>query len=292
MGHQLNYLQEVNDKILNLKKNELINVLTKFIVSDSHKLIEESVRNEYQLKVIKFEFDTPFSFSYVAYEGSNLIPAEHKSNFTDLDLKKEWRELRQIFEDIGFIQGPDGDEWFNTETFDLINESELCKYMELNWFSECWKEAKLNASREDNKYLKLRCFFIEHDVFGGIDADNGRLKTEEEIKIILMKEGLYLEPVYESQFRVHKNNRIDLWGELLESFESFETAFNYINNILKQSEDDFAHEDYLIRKWRKINGVNGQDKWILDSTFEKKFLSPQTAKGLLYTRKEFEQLKK
>ncbi|MDG4717333.1 hypothetical protein [Winogradskyella marincola] len=291
MGNQLNYLQEVNDIILNPKKKELIDILVNFIKTDFELLINESARDRYELEVVTFEFDKPFSFSYVAYPGSNLIPNEYTTINSDFELETHWDELEKIFKDKGFIQGPDGDEWFNTETFDLISEWELCRYMECNWFSDCWKEAKRIASRPNYIYSKLRCFFVEHDVFGGIDADNGRFKTEKEIKATLIKEGLYIEPIYESQFKVHKNDRKELWGTVLESFENFTLAFEYLDNILKKSNDEFAHEDYLIRKWRKIDN-NGQEKWILDSSFEKKFLGSRTAKGLLYTRKEYEELNK
>jgi hypothetical protein len=260
-----------------------------FINIDSKLLINESVRDKYELKVVTFEFDTPFSFSYVAYPSSNLIPNEYTSRNTDFELKTHWDELKQIFKDKGFIQGPES-EWFNMETFDLIDEWELCRYMECNWFSDCWKEAKIIASRPNYNHSKLRCFFVEHDVFGGIDADRGRLVTEQEITNILKKENLYIEPVYESQYRIHKINRKEMYGDLIKSFENFTDAFNYLNNLLEDSDDDFAHEDFFIKKWRKISGVNGEDKWIMDLNFEKKFMSSKTAKGLLYKRKEYEQL--
>jgi hypothetical protein len=206
MSAVIEYLEEVNEIILNPLKKEFTDVLVNFIVNDAETLIDAAVRDQYELQVINVEFDIPFSFSYVAYAGSNIIPREHTSENILIDLEVDTNVFDRLLEEKGFILGPDAEEWFNTTTLESINDWELKRTMESLWFSDCWKEAKRIALHQNTNASKLRCFFIEHDNFGGIDADSGEFLTEKEILQVLKKEGLYNEPKYDTQFCVYRSN--------------------------------------------------------------------------------------
>ena len=64
---EITNLNEVKNKILEPRKELLIDVLVNFIENSSKSLIKESVKDLYELRVVNFEFDQPFTFSYVAY---------------------------------------------------------------------------------------------------------------------------------------------------------------------------------------------------------------------------------
>lgn len=269
--NEVTYLDEVKTKILDPRREKLIEVLVNFIDTYSKNLIKEPVRSLYELKVVKFEFDQPFSFSYVAYSGCGLIPSECTNRLTE-NLKiedAEYGELEEIFEGLGF-ESSDDVEWFNEKTAEYFNQHELCKKMECLWFHECWQIAKEKTLAAVN----FRCFLIGHDDFGGIDADNGMFMTEKEIKKSLALDGLYSAPVYESKYIVHKNDSVQGWGTMIETFTDLELAFEYLKSIVHKSNEENAGKLFLIRKWLKMPIVEqGQNPWVTDTGFGKKFIN-------------------
>lgn len=265
------YLDEVQSKILDPRRALLIEVLVHFIDHSSKSLIKESVQDLYALRVVNFEFDQPFTFRYVASSACSHIPFECTNTIVD-HLKVEGAEygaLEEIFEAIGF-ETEDGVEWFNEETSECFNAHELCKKMESLWFNECWQAAKQKAMTPVN----YRCFLIEHDDFGGIDADKGIFMTEKEIRNSLVLDGSYIAPAYESKYTVHKNDRAQVWGTILETFSDVELAFEYLKSIVGKTNEENANQLYLIRKWLKMPMVvAGQDPWVIDTAFGKQFIS-------------------
>lgn len=271
MEHEIIYLDEVKTRILDPRKEALIEVLVSFIDNSSKSLIKEQVRNLYELNVVKFEFDKPFSFSYVAYSDCSIIPSEFTNTIT-VNLKIEeakYGELEEIFEELEF-ESSDVVKWFNKKTSEYFNEHELCRNMECIWFHESWQIAKMRALNSIN----VRCFFIEHDYFGGIDADSGIFMSEKEIKKSLAVDGFYIPPVYESKYIIHKNDSMHVWGTQIETFMDFDLAFEYLKTFVNKSDNENASKIYLIRKWLKMPYVSqGEDPWVIDTEFEKKFLN-------------------
>lgn len=270
MEKEITYLEEVKTRILEPRKEALIKVLCDFIDKSSESLIKEEVKNLYELKVVKFEFDQPFSFSYVAYSDCSHIPFEFTNRIIDnLEIEDaEYGELEEIFEEFGF-ESSDDIEWFNEKTSEYFNQHVLCRKMECLWFYECWQIAKEKTITKVN----FRCFFIEHDDFGGIDADSGIFMTENEIKKSLALDGLYIAPIYESKYIVHKNDGVQGWGTMIETFTDFELAFEYLKSIVNKTNEENADKLFLIRKWLKMPIVEqGQDPWVIDTEFGKKFI--------------------
>ena len=269
--NEIIYLDKVKTKILEPRRELLIEVLVNFIDESSKHLIEESVQNLYDLKVVNFEFDQPFTFSYVASSGCSHIPFEYTNRIIDnLEIENaEYGELEKIFEELGF-ETEDGVEWLNTETTECFNEHELCKKMECLWFYECWQSAKEKSISSVN----YRCFLIEHDDFGGIDADSGIFLTEKEIRKSLAIDGSYIAPIYESKYIVYKNDRVEIWGTIIETFSDFDLAFECLKSVINKSDDDDADKLYLIRKWIKMPIVEpGNNPWVIDTDFGKKFIN-------------------
>ena len=190
--NEITSLNEVKNKILEPRKELLIGVLVNFIENLSKSLIQESVKDLYQLRVVNFEFDQPFTFSYVASSGCSHIPLEYTNRIVEnLEIEiAEYGELEEIFEELGFKTEDDID-WFKEETSDYLNPHVLCKTMECLWFHECWVIAKERATTDVN----YRCFLIEHDDFGGIDADTGILMTDKEIRKSLIADGSIITPI-------------------------------------------------------------------------------------------------
>lgn len=268
---EITNLDKVESIILNPRREKLIEVLMNFIENSSKCLIKESVKDLYELRVVNFEFDQPFTFSYVASSGCSHIPLESTNTIVDnLEIEDaEYGELEKIFEELGF-ETEDDVEWFNEETSECFNQHELCKKMECLWFYECWNAAKEKAITS----VKYRCFLIEHDDFGGIDADTGVFMTDKEIRKSLIGDGSYIAPIYESKYIVHKNDREQIWGTTIETFSDFDMAFDYLKSVVNKSHEENADKLYLIRKWLKMPIVEqGQDPWIIDTEFGKKYIN-------------------
>ena len=267
---EITNLNKVKIKILEPRKELLIEVLVNFIVNLSKSLIQESVKDLYQLRVVNFEFDQPFSFGYVAYTGCSHIPSEFTNTIVeDLEIEDaEYGALEEIFEELGF-QTEDDIEWFNEETSECFNSYELCKRMECLWFHECWVIAKERASTPVN----YRCFLIEHDNFGGIDADTGIFMTDKEIRKSLIADGSFVAPTYETKYVIHKNDKEEIWGTEIKTFTDFEVAYDFLKSLVNEANDANADKNYLIRKWIKLpKAEQGQYIWVIDTDFGKKFI--------------------
>ena len=267
---EITNLNEVKNKILEPRKELLIDVLVNFIENLSKSLIQESVKDLYELRVVNFEFDQPFTFSYVAYSGCSHIPSEFTETIVDnLEIEDaDYGELEDIFEELGF-ETEDGIEWFNEKTSECFNQHELSKRMECLWFYECWIIAKEKAITDVN----YRCFFIEHDNFGGIDADTGILMTDKEIRKSLIADGSFIAPIYETKYIIHKNDREDIWGTEINTFYDFDEAYELLKSVVNNANEENADKNYLIRKWIKLpKAEQGQYLWVIDTDFGKKFL--------------------
>lgn len=267
---EITNLNEVKNKILEPRRELLIEFLVNFIENLSKSLIQESVQDLYNLKVVNFEFDQPFTFSYVASSGCSHIPFESTNRIVDnLEIEDaEYGELEEIFEELGF-ETEDGGEWFNEETSECFNEHELCRKMECFWFYECWQDAKKKAITSVN----YRCFLIEHDDFGGIDADTGIFMTDKEIRKSLIADGSFIAPIYESKYIIHKKDTKEIGGTEIKAFSDFDEAYQFLKSFVNNSNEENADENYLIRKWKKlpIEG-EGQYLWVIDTDFGKKFI--------------------
>ena len=269
--NEITSLNEVKNKILEPRKELLIGVLVNFIENLSKSLIQESVKDLYQLRVVYFEFDQPFTFSYVASSGCSHIPLEYTNRIVEnLEIEvAEYGELEEIFEELGFKTEDDID-WFKEETSDYLNPHVLCKTMECLWFHECWVIAKERATTDVN----YRCFLIEHDDFGGIDADTGIFMTDKEIRKSLIADGSFIAPIYETKYIVHKNDREQIWGTIIETFSDFDMAYECLKSVVNKADEENSDKLYLIRKWLKMPNVEqGQDPWVIDTEFGKKFIN-------------------
>ena len=268
---EITNLDKVKTRILNPRREKLIEVLVNFIENSSKSLIKESVKDLYELRVLNFEFDQPFTFSYVASSGCSHIPLEYTNTIVDnLEIEDaEYGELEEIFEELGF-ETEDDVEWFNEKTSECFNQHELCKKMECLWFYECWNAAKEKVITSVN----YRCFLIEHDDFGGIDADSGVFMTDKEIRKSLTVDGSYITPIYESKYIIHKNDREQIWGTTIETFSDFDMAFECLKSVVNKAHEENADKLYLIRKWLKMPIIEqGQNPWIIDTEFGKKFIN-------------------
>lgn len=268
--NEITSLNKVKNKILEPRKELLIGVLVNFIENLSKSLIQESVKDLYQLRVVNFEFDQPFTFSYVASSGCSHIPLEYTNRIVEnLEIEvAEYGELEEIFEELGFETEDDID-WFKEETSDYLNPHVLCKTMECLWFHECWVIAKERATIDVN----YRCFLIEHDDFGGIDADTGILMTDKEIRKSLIDDGSIIAPIYETKYIIHKNNRENIWGTEIKTFSDFDEAYEFLKSVVNNSNEENADKNHLIRKWIKLpKAEQGEYVWVIDTDFGKKFM--------------------
>lgn len=268
--NEITSLNDVKNKILEPRKELLIGVLVNFIENLSKSLIQYSVKDLYQLRVVNFEFDQPFTFSYVASSGCSHIPLEYTNRIVEnLEIEvAEYGELEEIFEELRFETEDDID-WFKEETSDYLNPHVLCKTMECLWFHECWVIAKERATTDVN----YRCFLIEHDDFGGIDADTGILMTDKEIRKSLIADGSIIAPIYETKYIIHKNNREDIWGTEIKTFSDFDEAYEFLKSVVNNSNEENADKNHLIRKWIKLpKAEQGEYVWVIDTDFGKKFM--------------------
>lgn len=267
---EITNLNEVKNKILEPRKELLTDVLVNFIENLSKTLIKESVKDLYKLRVVNFEFDQPFTFSYVAYSGCSHIPSEFTNTIVDnLEIEDaEYGELEEIFKELGF-ETEDDIEWFNEKASECFNQYELSKKMECLWFYECWIIAKEKAIANVN----YRCFFIEHDNFGGIDADTGIFMTDKEIRKSLIADGSFISPIYETKYIIHKKDTKEIGGTEIKTFSDFDEAYEFLKSFVDNANEENADKNYLIRKWKKLPlEEQGKYLWVIDTDFGKKFI--------------------
>jgi hypothetical protein len=162
------------------KKEILVPLLVDFIKNKAPQLIE----NSEDLRVITFEYDMPFDFAYVAYPDPNIIPQDHWLDQFTIDASEDDDDerLESVLAGNDIVQDDDLG-WVKKDTSKEIDMWEINKELEHKFFAECWQTAKAQTGS------KYRCFFLEHDVYRGIDADTGKEIESEEIPDVLTKEG-------------------------------------------------------------------------------------------------------
>jgi hypothetical protein len=63
-----------------------------------------------------------------------------------------------------------------------------------------------------------------------------------------------------------------------------------LQEIIKKSDDDFAHEDFFITKWELIIDHDGAKSWQENLKFGRQYSGfKKKGKGLLFTRKEYQE---
>ncbi len=178
MKHFEKLNEDFKTNFLNSKEEKLTNLLVKFISEDAQKLIS----NPEQLSVFAFEFDTPFGFSYVGYPESSIVSQKYWLDTIIISIEEEedLETIETIFERNEYFS--DDEVWEHQPSGYYIEEWDFFKTMELELFKNAWQKAK---TKTQSNY---RCFFYEHDVYSGIDADTGKKASADDVIDILNKE--------------------------------------------------------------------------------------------------------
>lgn len=169
--------KDIQEQFLNFKKEKMVSLLVDFIENKAPLLIE----NPEDLRVVTFEVDRPFDFIYGAYPDPNVIPQGYWLTQFVIDAGEEDddEKLEAILANNNLN---DDGEWIDMETDEDIELWEIYDGLEKGFFSECWQLAKSQTSSN------LRCFFLEHDVYRGIDADTGKEIEDNQIIDVLKSE--------------------------------------------------------------------------------------------------------
>ncbi|KAA1244551.1 hypothetical protein [Aquimarina sp. RZ0] len=93
------------------------------------------------------------------------------------------------------------------------------------------------------------------------------------------------------QYRLYKEAFNDgeefIEEELIDRFPKSDDSHKSMKNIISNSDDDFAHEDYFVSKWELEENSEGVLEWCPDNVFGKQRAKPRNGKGLLYTRTSY-----
>lgn len=173
--------EEIFNKIVKPKKNDLIKLLIEFINIHSIKLIDEPDK----LKVVAFEYEMPFEFYYVGYPESEIIAQDYWNNHHHIDLSddNDHDDISCIFEKYGFklVEG-ESFHWENEANGEYIEADFIFEKLEYDMFHEAWVESKKMTNSH------YRCFFFQHDSYHGIDADTRKEASSANVIEILDKE--------------------------------------------------------------------------------------------------------
>ncbi|MFK7969284.1 MAG: hypothetical protein AB8F95_02905 [Bacteroidia bacterium] len=175
-------IESIKKKFLQPKKEILSGLLIDFIQNKTTTIISEPAH----LIAINVEFDTPFNFGYVIYPDLATLPEGVSFDTVIISCAEDgdWGNLSDILNNNGYEEVDDV--WENKETADYFEEWDFYKALELDFFHQAWTDAKKKTDS------KLRCFFFEHDVFAGVDADTGKAASMEDVKAILASEGFQI----------------------------------------------------------------------------------------------------
>jgi hypothetical protein len=100
-----------------------------------------------------------------------------------------------------------------------------------------------------------------------------------------------------TEFRVfqhaHNNGKEFIEQRQLSSHPTNIEGQKALKENIKESDDDFAHEDFFITKWEFIEDSDGEKRWRENLNFGRKYSDfKKNGKGLLYTRREFQEFQK
>ena len=173
MGTSINTTQLQQNIISELLENKLELLETELTLLLKHEKYN-FCENYDDFVAISFEYDYPFDFCFVSYPSPELfdnwnetaiiqLPNNHARSISDI--------LNEFYETEKITQEEFDDEYWP-----------LAKSIYRNFFSKCWRNAKLVAN--SNK----RAFLFEHDIGLGWDCDFNKEINEVNLKSELEKE--------------------------------------------------------------------------------------------------------
>lgn len=155
---------ELEELILNPKKEKLILGLLS-VVTGREPNYRAGVQNP---EYYEIWFYYTFDFNYIVIGWDNF--AIDISELTDRAvIDKIYNSFK-----IGFTDKIEAEEEFR----------KIQQKLEFNFFSDCWRELENRIGRN------IRCFLIEHGILRGVDVNNQVGIRCEEIKGILIKDGI------------------------------------------------------------------------------------------------------
>ena len=98
--------------------------------------------------------------------------------------------------------------------------------------------------------------------------------------------------IINTEFRIfkdaHHNGQEFIEQAQLSSHITNEESIKTLKEMIKESHDDFAHEDFFITKWELIENEYKERNWKENLKFgRQKSNFKKNGKGLLFTRKEY-----
>jgi len=196
---------DLKEQFLDAKKVKLVSMLVDFIENKAPQLIS----NPDDLKVLTFEHDhPPFEFNYIGYPDPNIIAQDYwLTQFTiEAGETEDKNKLTEILANNDIVE-QEYLTWINTKTGEDIEMCEIYSELEDVFFAECWQIAK---KKTNSGY---RCFFLQHDVYRGIDADTRQNTDGENIIEILTTEGFEFK-IFDTPKTVETKSKTRPWWGL------------------------------------------------------------------------------